>query len=144
LASVAGYVLRCYARPKKVTHRSTNRAWRRVTSMIRPTLRQTAYLEVEASERRDLIDVASGEVCAPDNAIVSGRRLVLKDAGLRRQLRLSLLDFSTAHHLPRLEHLTHRLRYFRRGHLLHRQSVDRGVRRTCGGGGTRRAVEIRC
>ena len=45
LAWMAGYIPRWYARPKTVTHPSTNRARRRVTSLIRPTmlpLRQTA------------------------------------------------------------------------------------------------------
>ena len=37
MAWVAGFVPRWFARPKTVTHPSTNRARRRVTSLIRPT-----------------------------------------------------------------------------------------------------------
>jgi len=37
LAWVVGYILRLFARPKTVTHPGTNRARRRVTSLIRQT-----------------------------------------------------------------------------------------------------------
>ena len=57
-----GEILRRFARLKTVTHPSTNRAWRRVTSMKRPTtllLRHTAVLVCfkEMHRRRKRIKV---------------------------------------------------------------------------------------
>jgi len=53
LAWVAGYIMRWYARRKTVTHPSTNRVQRTVTSLIRPTLlalRQTTTERITVVE----------------------------------------------------------------------------------------------
>jgi len=55
LAWVAGYIPRWYTRPKTVTHLSTNRPQRRVTSLISPTplpRRQTAAYRQGRDESR--------------------------------------------------------------------------------------------
>ena len=84
MAWLAAYITSYYVRPKTLTHPSTNRARRRVTSSIRPTqlpLRQTAAR-----------DTCSGDISVSGAAVASRRSIKLGYRGSSMPTFASLCD----------------------------------------------------